>query len=111
MRLEKTARPPSLMLSASMYSETRREQSSDQQNRIREYISTHAGGERDIPIISWWRESNPRSERLQGVPQPYTSVYLSEAAGIEAGYSSHLSSGAGAHLSAPFLLYRNYNTD
>ena len=86
MRLEKTARPPSLMLSASMYSETRREQSSDQQNRIREYISTHAGGERDIPIISWWRESNPRSERLQGVPQPYTSVYLSEAAGIEAGF-------------------------
>jgi len=23
----------------------------------------------------------------------------------------HLSSGTGAHLSAPFLLYRNYNTD
>jgi len=36
---------------------------------------------------------------------------FSGAAGIEAGYSSHLSSGAGAHLSAPFLLYRNYNTE
>ena len=47
LRLEKTARPPRLMLSASMYSETRREQSRNKQNRIREYISTHAGQKGD----------------------------------------------------------------
>jgi len=88
------------MLSASMYSETRREQSRNQQTA---HGSTY-------PLMRVRKESAILLVLLAWATQTAylaTSANLtSGAVGIEAEFSGHLSSGTGAHLPAP-----NYRTN